>query len=135
MVRKIIFSVAMLLSVVAATAQIKFNDVPLDELQKMAMNEKKLIFIDVYASWCPPCKVLVRDVFSRKDVGDFMSKSFVSAKYDIDQHTGRDIANKYGIKSIPTLLVFKADGTLVHMVQGAMPAKEFMEEMSAALAK
>ncbi len=135
MLRKIILSVAMLLSVGALSAQVKFEDVSTDELHDMAKAQEKLIFLDIYATWCPPCVAMNKNVFSRADVGEFMSKRFVSAKYDIDKEPGRSIANKFRINSIPTYLVFDVEGNLLGMLQGGMPAEEIMSKITENLPK
>ena len=112
-----------------------------DFLKKVADYEKnpqewkylgdKPALIDFYASWCGPCKATERDVFSKKEVGDFMDEYFVAAKYDIDKPTGKALAGKHGIRSIPTYLVFNTEGDLLGKITGSMPAEEF----SAALRK
>ena len=66
-----------------------------------------------------------RDVFSKKEVGDFMDEYFVAAKYDIDKPTGKALAGKHGIRSIPTYLVFNTEGDLLGKITGSMPAEEF----------
>ncbi len=135
MLRKITFTLALILSLTQLTAQVKFHDVSTDELRKIAIAEKKLVFIDIYATWCPPCRQMDKTVFSRADVGEFMSKNFVSAKYDIDKPTGREIANKYGVKSIPTYLIFDTEGNLVDGMQGAMPHEDFVGYLKKLLKK
>ena len=73
----------------AAQAQVKFETKSTDAVREMAIKQGKLVFIDLYASWCPPCRMMERQVFSRKDVGEFMDQRFVAAKYDTDKTTGR----------------------------------------------
>lgn len=70
----------------------------------MAVKTGKLVFIDLYATWCPPCRMMEREVFSRKDVGDFMERHFVAAKYDVDKTTGKELLKRYGSGAIPLYL-------------------------------
>ena len=70
----------------AAQAQVKFETKSTDAVREMAVKTGKLVFIDLYATWCPPCRTMEREVFSRKDVGDFMEQHFVAAKYDGQNH-------------------------------------------------
>ncbi|RYF73450.1 MAG: disulfide isomerase, partial [Cytophagaceae bacterium] len=50
-------------------AQINFQKKAWKDLLAEAKMQRKLIFVDVYADWCGPCKMLDRDVFSDKVVG------------------------------------------------------------------
>ena len=52
---------------------------------KKAKKEKKLIFVDCYTSWCGPCKMLAKDVFTRDEVADYFNANFVCAKYDMEK--------------------------------------------------
>ncbi|MDE5579407.1 MAG: thioredoxin family protein [Alistipes sp.] len=113
----------------AAQAQVKFETRSTDAVREMAVKEGKLVFIDLYASWCPPCKMMERHVFSRKDVGEFMSQRFVAAKYDTDQATGKELMKRYGSGSIPLYLIFDTKGELLGRIQGAMSAEEFMDNV------
>ena len=124
--KKWIFSLAVLLMAGAAQAQVKFETGSTDAVREMAVKEGKLVFIDLYASWCPPCKMMERHVFSRQDVGDFMGQRFVAAKYDTDQATGAELMKRYGSGSIPLYLIFDTEGNLLGRMQGATSAEEFM---------
>ncbi|MFI3293040.1 MAG: thioredoxin family protein [Rikenellaceae bacterium] len=126
MIRKILFSIAMLFSLGIASAQVKFYDVTTDELRELGKEQEKLIFIDIYATWCPPCRAMEANVFSREDIGEFMAQRFVSAKYNIDEGIGRQLADKYGIKSIPTYLIFDLEGNLQGTMQGSRTPEDFM---------
>ncbi|MFI3278668.1 MAG: thioredoxin fold domain-containing protein [Rikenellaceae bacterium] len=129
MFKKITLSVALLLAVTSLCAQVQFKDVELQKLFEMAKGEKKLAFVDLYATWCPPCKTMERDVFSREDVGAEMSKHFVSAKYNVEGTIGREMSKKYGVSSIPTYLIFDGSGKVVGRLQGSMPAATFIDKM------
>ena len=124
--KKILFTLLLVLGIsAAADAQVRFLDSSTDAVRKEAIAQDKLVFIDLYATWCGPCKAMERDVFSKKEVGDFMDEYFVAAKYDIDKPTGTALAGKHGIRSIPACLVFNTEGDLLGKITGSMPAEEF----------
>lgn len=113
-----------------AMAQVEFHTGGLDALYSSAKRQDKLVFMDLYASWCPPCKTMESTVFSREDVGEFMASNFVSAKYNVDDQLGNEIANKYQVHSIPTYLIFTPDGEFVGRMAGAMSPADFVASMS-----
>ncbi len=73
------------------------------------------VFVDFFATWCGPCKMLMPILQSiSKEVGDKVKM----CKLDVDQ--SQDIAAKYGVRSIPTLIMFK-DGKEVAKQVGSLP--------------
>lgn len=133
--KKWLFFLLLALGVSAAQAQVKFESASTDAVREMAIKAKKLVFIDLYASWCPPCRMMERDVFSRKDVGEFMDRYFVSAKYDTDKQMGRDLMQRYGSGSIPLYLIFDTKGELLGRISGGSSADEFMASVRKILEK
>ena len=111
--KKLIFILMLALAAGAAQAQVKFETKSTDAVREMAVKTGKLVFIDLYATWCPPCRTMEREVFSRKDVGDFMEQHFVAAKYDVDKTTGKELLKRYGSGAIPLYLVFDTQGELL----------------------
>jgi thioredoxin 1 len=73
------------------------------------------ILIDFWAAWCAPCKVVAP---SLDKLAEEMAGRAVVAKVDVDSNG--DLANRFGIRSIPTLMVFK-DGKVVDQLIGAAP--------------
>ncbi|MBW4467340.1 MAG: thioredoxin [Pegethrix bostrychoides GSE-TBD4-15B] len=73
------------------------------------------VLVDFWAPWCGPCRMVAPIV--EEIAGQFGEKIKV-VKLDTDQNPG--VASQYGIRSIPTLMVFKA-GQKVDMVVGAVP--------------
>lgn len=113
----------------AAGAQTRFvNKTPLEVLRE-AREQNKLIFMDVHATWCGPCKTMDRYVFTEKEVGDFMDSLFVCVKVDVDSRDGKQIAGEYGVSSVPTFLVLTPDMELVGRSSGARSKYDFMQDM------
>jgi thiol-disulfide isomerase/thioredoxin len=98
-----------------------------------AKAENKLVFIDVYTSWCGPCKIMVRDVFPQKVVGDKFNANFINFKIDAEKGEGIDVAKKYAVKAYPTYLFVNGDGTLVYRSVGSMPVEKFLSEATIAI--
>lgn len=109
-----------------AQDEIQFQDLPFKNLVAKAKKENKLVFIDAYAAWCGPCKMMEKNVFNKKSVGDFYNKNFVNARIDMEKGEGREIAQKFGVRSYPTYLFLNGDGELVSQNYGYMEEGIFL---------
>ncbi|MEG0807993.1 MAG: thioredoxin family protein [Alistipes sp.] len=133
--KKLIFVLLLALGGLTAQAQVAFETQSTDAVRALAVKSSKLVFIDLYATWCGPCRMMERDVFSRKEVGEFMNQRFVCAKYDVDKALGQELMQKYGSGSIPLYLIFNTKGELLGRIVGAVAADEFMTNIRTILAK
>lgn len=98
-----------------------------EQLLSKAKKENKLIFMDAMASWCGPCKMMEKNIFPQKKVGDFYNANFVNATFDMEKGEGMAIAAKYNVRSYPTYLFINGDGQLVSQNVGYMPENTFLE--------
>ena len=98
-----IFS-ALFIGAMTLAQGIKFEDTNFSTILAKAKKENKLIFVDSYASWCGPCKLMVKNVFPQKAVGDYYNSHFVNAKIDMEKGEGIDLAHKYNVIVFPTYL-------------------------------
>ncbi len=114
---------------------IKFEKGTFAEILAKAKAQKKLVFMDVYASWCGPCKRMAAEVFTQKKVGDYFNATFVNAKFDAEVGEGRTIAARYGVNAYPTFLLLNGDGKLVGKMVGGSPADEFIRQVKELKAK
>mgnify|MGYP002300399909 FL=1 len=74
--KKLIFILMLALAAGAAQAQVKFETKSTDAVREMAVKTGKLVFIDLYATWCPPCRQELTRV--QTDIIDrFAGKEFV----------------------------------------------------------
>ena len=106
---------------------IQFTEGAWDTILEKAKKEKKLIFFDAYASWCGPCKQLQKQVFTRKDVGDFFNKNFVNVKKDMEIGEGPMLASVYPLDAYPTLFFIDGNGKIVKKFVGGLPPDELIE--------
>lgn len=125
-VKKIMFAlVALLVSVQFSLAGgIDFQDLSLEEGLKKAKKENKIVFIDVYATWCGPCKYLSKNVFVDDDLGEFMNENFVSLKLDGEKGDGLRLMNEFSLDSYPTMLFLNSDMDLLQKIVGAVSAEQ-----------
>ena len=105
---------------------IHIND---DEFEKEVLKSDKPVLVDFWAEWCGPCHAIaphVRAIASEKE------NVLKVAKMDIDENP--ITPGRYGIMSIPTLMLFK-DGEVVARIVGAMPKERIVAQVAPHLEK
>ena len=102
---------------------------------QQAKAEKKLVFLDIYASWCGPCKMLKRNTFSNEEVATFFNSNFVNVSVDGEKTVGPDLARKYSLEGYPTLIIADAEGNPVLYTVGYIDAGTLMKFAKEALKK
>ncbi len=101
----------------------------MDAAMAQAEEEGKPLLIDLYADWCGPCRTLSEQYFPSDELQPVLV-NFVLAKIDIDTPSGGEIANRYGVSSIPTIIIAEADGTEIERIVGTTPtAGEYAEAL------
>ena len=125
--KKLAIISSLFISVISFAQGIKFQEGDFKSLLAKAKKENKLIFVDAYAVWCGPCKLMVKNIFPKKNVGDYYNANFVNAKIDMEKGEGIDLAKKYNVKAFPTYLFINGDGEEVHRTLGYVEEKEFIQ--------
>ena len=104
------------------------------QVLEKAIQTNKPIFVDVYTTWCGPCKKMSSEIFPLAEVGAVYNTNFVCYQIDAEKGEGIDFAKKYEVKAYPSYLFIKPDGTLFSRALGSMPAKSFIDVSTSALA-
>ena len=97
-----------------------------------------LIFVDAYASWCGPCKLMDKKTFHNSDVADYFNANFVNLKIMIEDSQsatpeGIRFSKKYNFDAYPTMFFINKKGEVVHKIVGYYDAKGIMEEAKKAV--
>ena len=129
--KKLILAFAALLAL-PAMAQTNFRSLTLDQAVEQAKKENKLVFVDFYTDWCGPCKVMARDVFPQKKVGDYFNQRFVCIKLNAEKE-GKQDAQTYQVKAYPTFLVLDTDKNVKLDIKGSMTAETFLSKIESEL--
>ncbi len=86
------------------------------------------VIVDFWAEWCGPCRMISPIV---EEIAKDLQEKLKVAKVNIDDE--QEIAARFNIMSIPTLLIFK-DGKVVEQIVGAMPKAQLLSKMNPYLA-
>ena len=98
-----------------------------DNFEDTVLNSDTPIVVDFWAEWCGPCKMIAP---SLEQLADEYVGTFKVGKLNVDDN--RETAMKYGIRSIPTLLVIK-EGDVAEQIVGAHPKDTLKDKILSAL--
>jgi len=104
-----------------------------EKILAKASEENKMIFVDAYTTWCGPCKLMDKKIFTNDLVATYFNETFVNAKIDMEKGEGPELARKYDVSAYPTLLFINAEGKAVHRGLGFHDENELVELANIAL--
>jgi len=102
----------------------------LDEAKKVAQASNKMIFVDFFATWCGPCKMLERECFGTEQFKAY-AKKLVFCRIDVDEQ--KSVASQYGITAMPTQDILDKDGAVVKQIVGYGGPEMFYNFLSSAV--
>ncbi|MCK5138002.1 MAG: thioredoxin family protein [Bacteroidales bacterium] len=123
----------MLVLPVLVQAQVEFIEVTtlneMEEVQKKASDQQLMLFVDVYATWCGPCKIMDKEVYTNAAVADYMNANFVNVRLDGETDYGRKYAMEQKLEGYPSMFVFSSDGDPVSRLIGFTAAGELVPSL------
>ncbi len=107
--------------------QVVFQKLSWQEAKAKAKEEGKDIFVDIYTTWCAPCKKMAKQVFSQQSVGDYVNNNFIALSLDAENEAQHGFFKLFKAASYPTYFWLDADGNLYDTKSGFLPADEFIK--------
>jgi thioredoxin 1 len=98
-----------------------------NNFEEEVIKSDKPVLIDFWAVWCGPCKIIAPVV---EELAEEYEGKIKVGKLDVDENQQSSI--KYGVRSIPTLLIFK-DGKVKDTIIGAVPKPQIVQKLNSAL--
>lgn len=98
-----------------------------------AKRQNKPVFVDIYTTWCGPCKQMAKQAFPDAKVGEKFNANFVNYQIDAEKGQGIEVAKKYAVDAYPTSLYVAANGDLIHRVIGYGGIKGLLDEADKAI--
>jgi thiol:disulfide interchange protein len=121
-------------SVPAAETEIQW--VTLDELHELNKKEPRKVFIDIYATWCGPCKLMDKKTFADPEIVQYVNENYYAVKLNGEGKsqvsifgktmTEAELAYAFQIRGYPSTVFMTEELKPYQPVAGYIPAKEFL---------
>jgi len=102
----------------------------------VAKKEKKMTVVDFYTTWCGWCKVMDKDTYGHASIIKYAKEKLVLVKVNAEsdektrfrdqEYTYRELAAAFGVNSYPTTAFIDANGEVLTLVPGYIPADKFL---------
>lgn len=116
-------------------AGMRFYEVPFKQAQALAKKENKMIYLDIGANWCGPCRMIKNKTYPDPKVGKYFNFRFINVMKDGERGEGYELAKHYKVRSYPTLLFLTPDGEVVKASRGFKNPEELLKFAEASYQK
>lgn len=119
----------------ANTRSITFTKGSWESILQKAKASGKLVFLDAQTTWCRPCIMMAKDIFTLNRVADYYNEHFINVTLDMEKGEGPSLVKRYAVTAYPTFLYIDGNGKLVHRDGGYQEADTFLLAGRTAVAK
>ena len=127
--KKLFITLFTALLAIPGLAQTNFRPLTHAQAVEQAKKENKLAFVDFYTDWCGHCKMMTREVFTQKAVGDYMNEKFVCIKLNAEKE-GKEFADLYKVEYFPTFIVLDTDKKVIVTKIGFEEGQAFIDDLN-----
>jgi thioredoxin-related protein len=130
----LVLASSLVLPAIAHAQEIKWREWNAGMREAAASNRP--VLVDVYTDWCTWCKRMDKDVYSRPDVREYLSKRYVTVKlnaergdaanYEGKSYTSRTLASRFRVTGYPTTVFLRSAGDHIANVPGYVPPDRFL---------
>lgn len=133
--QKIYILALLLFSAQKTVAQnsIAFEESNYETIIQKSKTAKRPVFYMIYATWCPHCNKMKKEVFTDKKVIDFLNSNFINAQQDGDSEHGKYLKEKFNVSSLPTFVFLDENETILYKLKGEYSPEQLISEAKNAL--
>lgn len=106
---------------------VHFAEYSFDEAKRLALQEEKMIFVDVYTTWCGPCRRMSREVFVDEAVASYFNDHYICLKLDAEHERRHGFFELYTPSAYPSFYWLTSQGELLDSRSGFMDATALLE--------
>lgn len=104
---------------------VRFQNITLTQARQQAKATEKFLFVDVYTTWCKPCKEMELNVFSDAAVSKLVNDNFIAVRIDADKDKSAQV-HALKVNAYPTMIYYHPNGQALHRQEGALDAATFL---------
>ncbi len=108
---------------------IHFQNITFNQALLEAQKEHKLVFMNVYATWCVPCKMMMKNTLTTEKVGSVFNKDFVNISVNAEKGEGIELVKRYQITGHPIMFVIDSQGKVVKRILGYMDSDQLLAQV------
>lgn len=98
-----------------------------ESILNKAKSEKKLVYVDIFTTWCGLCKQMDSEVFTNQQVGKTFNENFICYKIDGEKGEGKDLVEYFELESYPTSMFLDSEWNVVLRLEGFYPKERLVE--------